>query len=440
MGFKEKVKSVFTDGFNKNFLILLSGSLLGQLINVLVSPILTRIFTPAEFGYFGVFTSIVSILTGITTLKLEMALPLKENDKEYSQLFWTCLVINLLISVLIGVTFGLLPYSFYNQINIAEIYRYWWLIGVALFFTGTNRIFNSAVVRFKAFKEISVSFLNQVVIKNAFQIGFGLYYPYGSVLIGGTILNQITSLFNLARVVKRKNIVDNFDLDVISPKEIKSIFNRYKDYVVFGTPSGLANSLGLYLPVPLVMFFYGAEAAGSLSFGITLISIPMRVIGMSISQVFIGEAAEMIRNSEKGVARLYSRILKKLIQFSVIPALVVLFFGDKMFPLIFGEKWIEAGEFIQILTVCFALQFVSSPLSQILNLLVLQRIQLLWDVLRLILTVLTLTIPASFGLPVKTAIMFFSIGMSMSYVILIFLCKFYVRRREKTVINSVSSI
>lgn len=428
----KKIESLFKDSFSKGFFTLLSGSLLGQVINLLMSPIITRIFSPQEFGYFGVFTSLVSILTGVTTLKLEMALPLKQEKNEYSELFWTCLVVNLVISIFCGLLFGLLPYTMYEKLNITPIYHYWWLLAIALFFTGTNRIFNSAVVRFKAFKEISISFLNQIIIKNLFQAGVGVFYPTGVVLIIGTILNQITSLFNLFRVVNRKKIVERPKLN---KEKILTVLKQHKDYVIFGTPSGLANTLGLYLPVPLVMFFYGSSAAGSLSFGITLISIPMRVIGMSISQVFIGEASEMLRKEIRGVGQLYNKILKKLSQFIIGPSVLILVLGKWMFPIIFGKHWVEAGEFIQLLTICFALQFISSPLSQILNLLILQRVQLIWDLLRLLLTCITLIIPPLLGLSVKVAIIWFSIGMSISYLVLIWLCRYYVNLREDNLIK-----
>src|SRR5690606_32652542 len=108
------------------------------------------------------------------------------------------------------------------------------------------------------------------------------------------------------------------------------------------------------------MFFYGPNAAGSLSFSITLISIPMKVIGMSIAQVFIGEASEMLRLSRNGIASLYNKILKRLSLFIVIPTLAIIGLGKSLFPMVFGESWTEAGEFIRILSVCFAFQFISS--------------------------------------------------------------------------------
>lgn len=418
------------DSFTKNFIFLLSGGMAGQVINVLASPILTRIFSPAEFGYFGVFNSMVSIITGVTVLKLERALPLKESKEEYNELFWFCLLINTAICAFITLIFSLIPFEIYQVLNIEEIYSLWWLFGLAILLTGTNRIFNSAVVRFKAFKAIATSFLNQVIVKNGFQIGVGYYYPTSLVLILGNIVNQITSSVNLIRVIKRNKMVGN---PVFSFQSFRQIIRSHKDYVVYGTPSGLTNTLGLYLPVPLVMFFYGPEAAGALSFSITLISLPMRVIGNSISQVFVGESAELIRTRKDGLSQLYDNISKRLALFIVIPMAIVLFFGKYLFGFVFGNEWIMAGEFTQVLIVCYALQFVASPLSQILNLLVMQRVQLIWDLFRLIITVVSLVIPVHLGYGVDLAILYFTVGMSISYLALIVVCRFCISRYENNI-------
>jgi O-antigen/teichoic acid export membrane protein len=51
---------------------------LGQAITVLVSPILTRLYTPEDFGVFGVYASILGIVTVVASLRYEYALPLPE--------------------------------------------------------------------------------------------------------------------------------------------------------------------------------------------------------------------------------------------------------------------------------------------------------------------------------------------------------------------------
>lgn len=402
----------------------------GQFINLIASPLLTRIFSPAEFGYFGVFSSLVSIVTGSTALKLERALPLKEDKSDYSDLFWVCLVINAVVSLFVALILSVVPLQIYEKLNIGAIHSMWGILGISLLLSGTNRIFNSAVVRFKAFKTIATSFLNQVIVKNVFQIGFGYFHPTSYVLILGSIVNQVTSSVNLVKVIAKNKMIERPKLTF---SKVCSILRIHRDYVIYGTPSGLTNTLGLFLPVPLVMFYYGPEAAGALSFSLTLISIPMRVIGNSISQVFVGEASELIRSQRSGVRRLYNNISKKLALFIICPMILVLVFGRDIFGVAFGDNWTMAGEFSQILIICYAFQFVASPLSQILNLLVMQKVQLFWDLFRLTVTIISLSVPVHLGYGVNIAIICFTIGMCISYLALILICKYCIQKYENKI-------
>lgn len=55
----------------RNVFILISGTLFAQLLPFLISPILTRIFTPQQFGEFGLYFSITMICSVFITARYE---------------------------------------------------------------------------------------------------------------------------------------------------------------------------------------------------------------------------------------------------------------------------------------------------------------------------------------------------------------------------------
>lgn len=415
------------NGFFKNILILLSGNAIGQVINILVSPIISRIFTPEAFGVFGVFTSLISILTNTSSLKLEVALPILEDEQEFKELLWVSLFVNIVFSCVVGIILKFLPYSIYQKFDSESLIGYIWLVPVSLMLTGMFRILNCAVVRYKAFKAMSYSYINQIIVKNVVQIGLGYWNPTGVVLITGTVLNQATGMSNLFRVLWKRKILK---WDTIWFKRINYHLKKHIDYIIFGTPSGLVNAVGLYLPIPLVIFYYGSKEAGLLSFCITLISLPMRTVGSAVSQAYVGECAEMLRNKKKGLTKLYVSLIKRLSALVFIPICLVLFFGKDMFRLFFGEEWTEAGHFAQILSLPFAMQFISSPLSQILNLLRQQKLQLIWDLIRMVAVVVSLSLPAIIKMDVITTLGYYSVASTLCYILLIWFCYWQVKKSE----------
>ena len=62
--------------FSKNVLTLMTGTTIAQAIPIAISPILTRIYSPEDFGVFVLYTAIVSLVTAISTGKYELAIML----------------------------------------------------------------------------------------------------------------------------------------------------------------------------------------------------------------------------------------------------------------------------------------------------------------------------------------------------------------------------
>lgn len=393
-----------------------------------MSPILSRIFAPEAFGVFGVFTSLISILTNASSFKLEVALPVLEDEYEFKELLWVAMFVNILFSLSIGGTLYCLPKSIYEKFDSVSLVHYLWLVPISLIFTGMYRIFNCAVVRYKAYKAISFSYVNQIIVKNITQILLGIWYSTGLTLILGTVLNQATGSSNLFRIlVRKKMLVWNTGWY----KNIRYHLKKHIDYIVYGTPSGLINAIGLYLPVPIVIFYYGSKEAGLLSFCITLISLPMRTVGSAVSQAYIGECAEMLRNRRSGLSKLYVALIKRLTLLVLLPIAIVMIGGPEIFRIFFGNDWKEAGHYAQILAIPFAMQFVSSPLSQILNLLKQQRLQLIWDSIRMLSVILSLSMPFTlFNKSIVYTLYIYSIASTFCYLLLIIFCYRQVRRSE----------
>lgn len=68
--------------FNKNVLTLATGVSIGQAIPLLISPILTRIYSPEDFGILALFLSIATLISVISSGRYEQAIMLPDTDEE----------------------------------------------------------------------------------------------------------------------------------------------------------------------------------------------------------------------------------------------------------------------------------------------------------------------------------------------------------------------
>ena len=75
---KLKPKSEFT----RNVLTLMTGTTIAQAIPIAISPILTRLYTPKDFGVLALFVAITSIFGSIANGRYELAIMLPKKDED----------------------------------------------------------------------------------------------------------------------------------------------------------------------------------------------------------------------------------------------------------------------------------------------------------------------------------------------------------------------
>ena len=90
--------------FSRNVLTLMTGTTIAQAIPIAISPILTRIYTPEEFGIFALYMAFISIGAAIVTGKYEMAILLPKRN-EYAKYL-------VVISIFLTTCFSILLYIF----------------------------------------------------------------------------------------------------------------------------------------------------------------------------------------------------------------------------------------------------------------------------------------------------------------------------------------
>lgn len=72
--------------FQRHLLVQSSGTVLSQLVPIIASPLLTRIYAPADFGLYGVVVSIATLLAIFITLRVDHGIIVSPSDDEAKKL------------------------------------------------------------------------------------------------------------------------------------------------------------------------------------------------------------------------------------------------------------------------------------------------------------------------------------------------------------------
>ena len=86
--------------FVRHVVTLMTGTAVAQAIPIAMSPILTRIYTPEDFGLFALYMSTSALLAEVATGRYELAIMLPKKDEDARDIFVLSVMIATILSFL----------------------------------------------------------------------------------------------------------------------------------------------------------------------------------------------------------------------------------------------------------------------------------------------------------------------------------------------------
>ncbi len=345
--------------FSRNVLTLMTGTIVAQAIPIALSPILTRIYSPQEFGEFALYMALTSTIAIIATGRYELAIMLPDDDDDALHL----VTLSFFITVCISLLTLFLVVSFNHEIAIAlgnrEISFWLYLTPLSIFLSGCYQSLTYWNNRKKKYTEIAKNGVLKASIMGGTQLSFGLTAKNSSIsggLIIGYVINQLFSVLHFYKTFKPAKV------------QIVNIFRmakKYKNFPLLNLWAAVLNSGSRQLPIFLLSSLYSATVVGLFSLAERLLSLPVALIGRSVGQVYF-QSINDIKDKPRKVKELTIQLNKKLIYIGLFPVSIILLWGDVIFGFVLGNEWTIAGEYAKYLSIWVFFVFISSPLSTLL--------------------------------------------------------------------------
>jgi O-antigen/teichoic acid export membrane protein len=409
------LKSLFKfGGFAYNVVTLTIGTVISQVLLVIGSPFLTRIYSPEAFGVFGTFFATIMILAPLACFRYELAIILPLQNKKSLNIMALCLIILGIVSVtLLAVVllfnFKIIRFAFLNIIPVWLI-----LVPVGVFLMGINNILYYWSIRIKAFKMMSISRIVASFVTILMQVILGCLYNNS---IFSMIFGYLTGLIISIAILGAHAFVRNRrEVKYITYKFIWGIAKRYKNFPKFMALGHFFNALSAQMPIYLLNMFFGKTTSGFYVLTSRVVDAPASIIGNAVSDVFRQQASfEYAIN--KQCRQTYLKILGFLVVISIIPFTCLFLFSPYLFGIVFGKNWIVAGEYAQIMVIMFFLSFVTSPLSSLCMVAEKQKLEFIWQVCRIILSFVSFVMGYYLFNNAKIAIALFTGSFSLLYIV-----------------------
>lgn len=344
--------------FARNVTILAGGTAAGQLIGVLASPILTRLYSPDDFGALAVFTSVLMTLGVISSLRYQLTIPLPEDDQEAAYVLVLSLSIVSGLTILTSILVVLFGDEFTVMTNTAAIAEHLWLLPVGLFFFGVYQVFNYWAIRVKAFDAIARTKLTRNLSLTLIQIGGFSFGPLA--LLIGKVAGEVAGIGTLGLLTIRKSWSK---LKQTRWSDIHGAAKRYRRFPIYSSLGGVVNRLSTELPSLLFASLFSTSAAGFYIIANRVLTLPFALVSRAIADVFLADAAQSYQKGK--LAPLIEKVHDYLSMIAAPPTLILIVYGPVLFSYVFGPDWLESGMMVRWLAIAFYFQFISSPISTV---------------------------------------------------------------------------
>lgn len=428
------IKNRMKNPFTKNVFLVGGGTLFAQSANTLLAPVITRIYSPQDYGILTLYLSILTIVTIISCLKYEMAITIADSDeKAVNALVLSFSVLILIVFVSIIILFLCGDY-FLIKFESGNLSAYKYFIPLGLLLTGSYQILMQWNFRVKNYKSISKTKITQSFAQNSTKILVGLVNSGPLGLILGTILGHSTGISTLSRSLFKYKV--NL-FKYVNRKEILWSMKRYRRFPLFLAPSHLFGILGIHLPVLFISYIYGKEIIGLYGLAYSIVSLPMNLVGKSVGDVFYGEAAKLGKSNPDKIIALSKKLFRRLILIGMIPLVILSTSSPFLFQVIFGERWIDSGKFAQILAFLVFFSLIFTPISRIFEVYEKQKHSLFVHMLRSILTSLVFIFALIFDIGPFWTVGYYVAAVSFTYF-LSYLFAQSIMLNQSKIINSIN--
>ncbi len=412
---RERLKS----GFLRNVFTLATGTALAQIIPVAAAPILSRLFSPADYGVLALYSSIAGLAGIAATGMYAPAIILARDDREAANLLALAASITAIYSVIVL----LLLIVFRNQLTtlMRASELSWWLIMVpaSVFLNGLLQGLTNWSNRRQQYKRLATNRVAGAATGTGVQIAAGAMQAGG----GGLIVGLLSALAVSAGLLGARVLTeDRATLKQAAVPDMREAARAYRRFPIYVLPTEFINALTNQLPTLVLNALANTATVGLYGMTQRVLGISSMLIAGSITDVFKQRAAsDYLANGN--CRDIYVKTFKLLLALAVGPFLILFAFGPQIFSIVFGKPWAPAGEFARYLSIMFFFGFVSSPLSYVYYIVGKQRENLLLHAYMATSTVVVLV--ASYNLFREPSAMILAFSLNYASIYLLYLVRSY---------------
>lgn len=344
------------NSFIKSSIVLISGSILAQIISIIASPLMTRLYTEAQIGEYTLILTAVSMFGSVICGRYDATIVSEENETNVWALIKLSAFITVGLSIVASIGYTVY-YSFLDETSMSWFATFIWIF-VLLVLTGIGNILVSYNNRKKEYKLMTSVHLVRTLGKEATLVGLG-FLKNGTL---GLLISQVMSLIlGVGKQSKslRKNISDVVHTPI---SRVRENAKKHRRQLMYSVPAHFANNFSYSSLNLFVSGLFGLDILAYYSMSFRMLGLPLSLLSANVSKVFFEKAAR--EHETHGSYRKSFLQTTGLLALVAVPMVIVLMiFAPMLFELFFGDGWYQSGVYVRYLAPMFGIRFIVSPLT-----------------------------------------------------------------------------
>lgn len=348
---------------------LASGNAMAQAIAVLAMPVITRLYSPADFALQSLFLQVTGFAVILLTWRYEYLILLPKDDVDALSLLAFVLCLGMITFSITTPLVWQYQYTIANKIGAPQLSK--WLVYVPM--TAIFISFSIAIQQFTQRQgKYRLSSSSEVINKGLYvgtALVGNLILPAPSGLMMSSAVGALGKMLWLSGLLIRRLFGQGFHPTHFALLVEKKTLHRLQIYSSYSRMSGsmvishLLQSCAAIIPSLFIARVYGNENLGQFALVASTIYLPSGLIGSAIGQVYYQRAAAKWSIGEN-FFDIWRLTAKRLISIGLPIYTIIAIISPWVYPLLFGVLWTDAGRYAALMTIAAFFSFVTSPLDR----------------------------------------------------------------------------
>lgn len=400
-----------------------SGSLIAQAITILVSPVLTRLFSPEELGVYALVLTAESLFGGIICGRYDVAIVSELEEEDIFPIIKLSAIISVILSSIAAIIYG---YKYFISQESQQNYTYAVIfLFLLLSVNGLLRILESYNNRHREYKVMTSVYIYRTTVQNLGSVILGLLkFSVLGLLISHTF-GMLVGLNKQAKTLK----ASFGKIKATTKKDLIRVMKKHYKQPVFSVPAVFANRFSYSSINLFIESLFGLNILGFYSISYKVLGLPLTVMSTNIAKIFFKDAS--LEYQKKGNFKKSFRRTSIFLLILSIPLFLGMYFVvPPLFKVIFGSGWEVAGSYVKILAPMFVFRFIVNTIAYGLQVAGKQNLELLLQTLFIIASVVSFLLTKSLNLTVEEYLRIIAATFSVVYIIYYFIVMKYALKTD----------